>query len=316
MIGADIARVATTSALAIAFTADRPSPVMAVALLALTSGFTAVFDPAYAAVVPLVVETSDLAAANGMNMANSAAGGVLGPVIGGSLLGVFSPTVVLAINSLTFAWSAAVIARVAKLSVAATDERDHGANLASIRSVLRSSGLWRLIGLAAMLNMVLAPMTLLMVELAVHSLNTSSFGFGVLEMSIAAGVLVGALAATKVASWPLMWPLLALGSLIAAAGSLDYLPTVVVFVAIGIAAAVINTLTMLRFQRTIPAEYHGRAFGLAGALSEALRPVGILLAGPMLAATTVSKSFVLVGATTVVCSLVLVPGLAKMPDEG
>jgi MFS transporter, DHA3 family, macrolide efflux protein len=318
MVGADVARLITTAALAAALGAGRPSPVLVVALLALTEAFTAVFDPAYAASVPQVVAPGDLPSANGMNMANSAVGGVLGPVVGGALIGVFSPTTVLAINAVTFVWSAAFIVRVTMPQRATAADDSDGDNDApvSIGAVLRSSGLWRLLGLAALLNMVFAPMPLMIVALAVRRFDTSSLGYSVLEMAIAAGILVGALAAARTGSWSLMWPMVAIGALIAAAGSLDYIPTVAVFAAMGVAAAIANSLATLRFQRTVPAELHGRAFGLSGAICEGLRPVGALLGAPLLAATSVGASFAVVGVGAVVCSLVLIPGLPTMPDDG
>ncbi len=313
MIVADIARVATTAGLAAVLAVDRPPLALVLTLLALTGAFTAVFDPAYAATVPQVVAPSDLAAANGMNMANSAVGSVLGPVVGGALLGVFSPATVLAVNAVTFAWSAAFIVRVAvpRRAVAVAAAADD--TPISVRMLLRRNGLWRLLGLASLLNMVLAPVPLMIVALAVRRFDTSPLGYGVLDMSIGAGILVGAFAAGKVASWSLMWPLLALGALIAAAGSLYYAPTMAVFVAIGVAAAAANSLITLRFQRTVPAELHGRVFGVAGAIAEGLRPAGTLLAGPLLAAVGVSSAFAAVGVTMIATTLLLARNLTPLP---
>ena len=90
MLAADIARLCTTALLAALLIGGDSPAVLVCALIALAGLATSVFDPTYAATVPPIVDEEDLPAANGLNMANSAVGGLVGPLVGGVLLGVFS----------------------------------------------------------------------------------------------------------------------------------------------------------------------------------------------------------------------------------
>src|SRR6476620_2863853 len=83
MIGADVARLSTTGVLAALVLGHHTAPVLVCALVAISAGATAVFDPTYSAVVPTLIEPEHRPAANGLNMANSAVGGLVGPLIGG-----------------------------------------------------------------------------------------------------------------------------------------------------------------------------------------------------------------------------------------
>jgi MFS transporter, DHA3 family, macrolide efflux protein len=177
----------------------------------------------------------------------------------------------------------------------------------SAREVFASGRLRRLIGVGAVLNLVVAPVPLLLVSLAVRRFDTTSIGYGALQVSVSAGLLVGSLLAGRSAPVPVVIPMVAAGALLAIAGGLAYWPTIVVFVFVGIAVAIANSLLMVEFQHTVPAAFHGRVFGLAGAISEGLRPLGLLLTAPLLAATGVTTAFVVVGVALAGCALLLVP---------
>jgi MFS family permease len=103
MLAADLGRMTSTAVLALLMVGGGPPVLGVLALVVLTTVGTAVFDPAYGAAVPHVVEPDDLAAANGLDLANGALGGLIGPLVGGLLLAAFSPGVVLAVNAATFA---------------------------------------------------------------------------------------------------------------------------------------------------------------------------------------------------------------------
>ena len=100
-----------------------PSAVGVSAFVVVAGAATAVFDPTYAATVPTVVDDGDLPAANGLNMANSAVGGLAGPLLGGLLIGVVDIGWVMVVNAATFAWSAAFVwrCRLPKVATAHSD---------------------------------------------------------------------------------------------------------------------------------------------------------------------------------------------------
>src|SRR4051812_38727077 len=110
MLGADLARLVLTGSLAALVLGGGGSSFVVCALVAACALATSVFEPTYAAAVPSLIPPEDRPAANGMNMANSAVGGLIGPLVGGALIGAFSVGTVLLINALTFAWSALFVA--------------------------------------------------------------------------------------------------------------------------------------------------------------------------------------------------------------
>ena len=263
------------------------------------------FEPTYAAVVPSLIQPEDRPAANGMNMANSAIGGLIGPLVGGALIGAFTVGTVLMINAITFAWSAAFVAlsRVPRPPGATDDAKREHSTKAAVASVLRDRGLRRLVGLAGALNMVVAPIPLLIVALAVDRFHTGSVGFGALQVMISAGILIGALTASKLATGTTATPMIVLGVCLAAAGALPFVAGAAVFVVGGVAIAVANSILLTRFQNSVAEEIQGRVFGAVGAIGEGLRPIGLGLGAPLLAVAGVSGAFLVVGLGVIVATL-------------
>jgi len=295
LVGADLLRVGTVALLAASVATGDPAPVLVCALVALTEVGTAVFDPTYNAAVPTVVSDDDLAAANGLNLANSAAGGLAGPVVGGLLLAWLGVSAVLVVNAVTFAWSAAFVMAVRLPRPERSADPEHAGRPVT-RDLLANPELRRLTKLAATLNLVVAPVPMLIVTLAVTEFGAGPRSYGLLQAMLSAGLLAGALTAGALAKGRHAL----VGSMLGVASSLMALalvPIIGAYVALalgGIAVAVANTSLITTFQRAVPPELMGRAFGALGALSEGLRPLGLLLAGPLLATAGVRGAFAVV----------------------
>ncbi|MCU1388020.1 MAG: hypothetical protein JWL72_1358 [Ilumatobacteraceae bacterium] len=311
MLAADAARLLIVSVLAVMIIDHHSAAWLVCAMVGLAAIATAVFDPTYAATVPSLLEPEHRPAANGLNMANSAVGGLAGPLVGGLLIASFGVGTVLVVNAATFAWSAAFIARarVPRPAGAARQARDEHTTRSAIASVLRDRPLRRLVGLASALNMAVAPLPLLVVALAVDRFHTGSRGYGVLEVTVSAGVLVGALAVGRLSAAfaparTVFVPMLALGICLALAGLLPFAGSAAVFAIGGIGIAVANTALLTTFQNSVAAEVQGRVFGVVSALGEGLRPAGLALAAPLLAIAGVRGSFVVVALCIVAATLV------------
>ena len=321
MFGADVARMVLTGLLAVLVLGRHGPPVVVCVLVAVCALATSVFEPAYAAAVPSLIQPEDRPAANGMNMANSAVGGLIGPLIGGALISAFTVGTVLMINAITLAWSAAFVAlsRIPRPAGATDAARREHSTKAAVGTVLRDGGLRRLVGLAAALNMVAAPIPLLIVALAVDRFHTSSVGFGALQVTISAGILIGALAASRLARTTIAPPMLVLGVCFGLVGSLPFVASAALFVAAGVAIAVANTVLLTRFQNSVAEEIQGRVFGAVGAIGEGLRPVGLALGAPLLAVAGVSGAFLVVGlaviAATLCWGLTSSPSARRTPDS-
>ena len=305
MIAADLGRLALTVALALVVGVEHVSPALVCVLVALSAMCAAVFDPTYSAAVPTLIEGEHRAAANGLNMANSAVGGLIGPLVGGVLVAVFDVTGVMVINAATFAWSALFIAmsRVPKPIGATRAARDLFSTKAAMKSIVRDRQLRRLVGLASVLNMVAAPVPLLVVALAVDRFRVGSAGYGLLSVMVSVGILAGSLLAGRFAKGAISFPMLLTGSCLAAAGLLPFVGTAAVFVVGGFAIAIANTLLITSLQNLVAPEVQGRVFGTLGAISEGLRPAGLALGAPLLAVAGVSGAFIVVGAGVVLATL-------------
>jgi MFS family permease len=299
LVLADLARVATTGLLAL--TVWNGGSVVACTLVALTALGTAVFDPTYASAVPAVVDPADRPAANGLNIANSAVGGLAGPLVGGALIAAFDVRTVLIVNAATFAWSALVLGgtRLPRRQPAASP-MDTPAEQPGLRtalgSMLADTLLRRLLMLACMLNLVVAPVPLLLVSLAVDRFGLGPQGYTALVVTLSAGMLVGSLAAPVLARRPLVLWTAVIGAGFAAAGLLPAIAAGAALVCGGVAIAAANTSLLTLFQGRVPEDMRGRVFGVLGAASEGLRPAGLFLAGPLLGVAGVTGAFVVVGA--------------------
>jgi MFS family permease len=306
LVGADVARIGTTGGLALLVLGGSPPGWAVCLLVAATAAGTAVFDPTYAATVPSVVGDDDLPAANGLGMANTAVGGLAGPLVAGLLLTVWSPGVVLAVNAATFAWSAAWVVRT-RLPAPAGRAPDQPEDAGRIRDgwavVAARPRLRALVGLGAVLNMVVAPVPLLLAATAVRRFHAQSGSFGLLQVALSAGVLVGSALAGRLARGSATLPLLVTGACLAVVGGAPLLVGVAALAVAGSAIAVGNTVIITRFQREAPAELHGRLFGLVGGLAEGLRPIGAVLGVPLLAVAGPGGAFAVVGALVVVAVL-------------
>lgn len=190
-----------------------------------------------------------------------------------------------------------------------------------MRAALADRGVRRLAGLASVLNLTAAPMGVLIVALAVDRHDVGPGVFGVLEMTISAGVLVGAVTAAKFAGRrsARMVSLLGVGGSIALIGVTPLVVAMAVLVVCGFALAVANTVLITTLQDAVAPEVQGRVFGILGSVTQGLRPVDLLLAGPLLAVAGVEWSFIVIGLSVIVAALawarVTMPSLATGEDR-
>jgi hypothetical protein len=124
-----------------------------------------------------------------------------------------------------------------------------------------------------------------------------------LEVMVSVGVLAGSLMAGKVAKGAIAGPMLLTGICLASAGFVPIAVTATAFIIGGFAIAIANTSLITSLQNVVAPEVRGRVFGTIGALGEGLRPAGLALGAPLLAALGVSGAFLVVGGGVVVATL-------------
>ena len=308
LAGADVARMATTALLAVLLLSGSAPTALVLALVAITAAGAAVFDPTYAATVPTLIAEEHRAAANGLNIANTAVGGLIGPLIGGGLIALFSVGSVMVVNSITFAWSAiwvlmATLPKPPARKAETAGSADSAAKRGSLHLVAGNVTIRRLVGVASVLNLVVAPVPLLIVSLAVDHFELGASAYTVLAAMLSAGMLIGSLLASRLARWPMVLSLSGVGGCFAATGLLPLVGVGIALVACGVAISAVNTRLVTTFQSEVPADVQGRVFGVMGSLGEGLRPLGLLLAAPLLSGVGVRGSLVIVGVAVVLTAV-------------
>jgi MFS family permease len=149
LIGSDVAAAVVSLAMA----ARANSAAALVVLLGISSVAQSPFEPASAAALPTVVPKTDVARANALIAATSSAGYLLGPLLGGAVLGVgASPATLFAVDAGTFICSAVVVFLIGRPFGRGGTEQHPGA-LAGLRLIAREPGL-RLPVLAGMVSLV------------------------------------------------------------------------------------------------------------------------------------------------------------------
>ena len=319
MLASDLVRFGTSGFLAWALWADVASTTMVVVVAVVAAASAAVFDPALLASVTLLVPEEELVSANSLLGGTGAVAGIIGPALGGVLVGITSSGTALFIDALTFLVSFGLVAlsRIPNpvRTVDAGADEGMGAGLRLLRT---DRSVRDLVIVAAGLNLCVAPLTVLIVGLAAGPLSLGGSGFGLLEASIPFGIVAGFLVAPKVAKGrqAALVALLATGAAIAVSGAWAVaIWAGVTFVVAGVGVGVTNTVLPARFQAGVDPAVQGRVFALVGALGQAGRPVGLLAAAPMIALVGVRGSFAVCGLALALVAWAGRRGLAGQPAE-
>lgn len=112
MVGADLVRFGTQGAVAALLITGHSRIWELIALQALNGTATAFFDPSLTGLTPMIVSAGRLQQANVLRGISMAAGGIVGPALAGLLVATAGSGWALAVDSASFAVSAAFLARL------------------------------------------------------------------------------------------------------------------------------------------------------------------------------------------------------------
>lgn len=287
MLLTDAIRCSAGVVLAIAAARGDLSTTFVVVISVIAALAASVFDPALQASITLLVPADRRATANSMFGANRAVAGIIGPAIGGVLIGVAGTSVALWVDAATFALSFILIglSRIPMPVAKAGSEADGGL-AAGFRVLRRDRQVRDLVVVAAGLNLCVAPVPVLIVALAAGPLHLGGTGFGMLMAAVPAGLLLGLALAPRFAriAPAALWALLLTGAAISVSGVATWAPWAgLALMTCGLGVGIANTLIQTRFQDRVPAELQGRVFSLVGALMVVGQPLGLLLTAPLVA---------------------------------
>jgi MFS family permease len=261
-----------------------PLPVLLVILLAKYTMAMA-SEAAGASAVPALVDDADLPAANAVLGGLRQGGEVLGPLLGGLIMVVGGVRAGLAVDALTFLVSVPLLLRLPALPAAAGGGTGAFAGVRHIvgQPVLRSLTVgFFLAGLAAGDDVA--------IPFLAGDLGGGAPATGALYAAVSAGLILGYLALTRLSIGPFAGVMVGAG--VAAAGNLgtglaSALVVAVAFQAVrGVGLAAYDTGVLTTLQRTVPRELLGRVVANAYGAVNVAACVGLLVAGPLLDATS------------------------------
>jgi MFS family permease len=187
MIGSDLSAFGVSLAMA----ALSHHPIALVALIGVGSVCSAPFEPASAAALPNVVAEAEIARANSLVAATSSAGYLVGPLLGGVVLGLgASAATLFVVDAGTFLVSAVLIWSVRRpFGRGATDT--HPGLLAGARVIAGEKAL-RITVLAAMVSLLAIGIVNVAAYPLSLQLGSGATGYGAMTGLLGGGGLVGA----------------------------------------------------------------------------------------------------------------------------
>jgi MFS family permease len=287
MISADVVSVGVFLALVFAVT-----PGQIVALAAVAGFATGFFRPATYAGLPNLVDEADLPAANSLLRSTSNLTTIVGTLIGGVLVATAGPDASYAVNAVSFAGSALLLATIpARLLKAPDHPAERGSYLTEVKEgfslVVRSRPLLAVFISWNLIMLTNAAVNVSEIFLAKVSYDSGSFGYAVLWAGSGIGQVVGALYASAWLERRGVSFVYGAGLALMSAGALAaaLAPNVWVgMIALALggvgngAAIVCNTLLI---QRGSPEHLRGRAFTTLMSVTYAVLGFGMALAGPV-----------------------------------
>jgi MFS family permease len=319
MVASDIGRLAVFATLPFVHTAG------GIVGLAVVAGIgNAFFRPAVLAGLPNLVEDEQLEEANALLQLVEWLTVALAPLAGGAIVALSGPPLVYWINAATFAFSAALVARIPGRLLQSNRPigRGHWSDLSEGYSVVRRSRELVCVLIAWSIVMVAnGGVNVAEVFLARRSYNAGDFGFGLLWAGSGIGLVVGGLAAVGLIARGLarayvgLLLVFGLGIAGAAAAPNVWIGVVSMVVAgFGNGGAVVANITLV--QRGAPDQVRGRAFTMLMSANYTVLALAFLAAGPI--TNAVGPRWVYAGAagTIFVAASVawrLTSGLATVP---
>lgn len=283
-------------------------------LVGLESLLSTMVRPLQTAALPFLAETpGELTAANLALTMIESSGMLLGPVVSGLLLTVWSSGAVLLATAVAYAVSTLLIARIPSWESGSSHARvgDAVADIVSgVRTIHADPRLRLVVGLYCAQNLVAGSLNVLVVVSALQLLDLGSSGVGVLNGAIGAGGIIGALVAAALLGRRRIASDLGLGlvlcgvPIILVAAIPGTVVTLLLLAVLGTGVTIVDFAAVTLLQRAIPDDVLARVFSLLQSVF-----VGTIGLGALLAPLLVS-SFGIRGA--LVTSGVVLPLLAGL----
>ncbi len=316
MLGADLLRCATQAATAVALLTGSAGLWTLVVLAALYGAGDAFFAPAVTGLVPETVQPARIQQANALLSLTRNALFLAGPAVAGVLVATVGPGWAFAADAVTFAVSAAFLARMRLPRAARAPRTTFAAELRTgWREVRGRTWVWTSIAYFSIWNLALGPLFVLGPFVAQKSLGGAT-SWGVIVACAGVGSLVGAAVALRLrprrplATGFLLFGMCALEPALLARP----FPTAVVAAAAALgfgSSAFGNALWFTALQERIPSESLSRVSAYDWLGSLVFKPAGYAFVGLLVAALG-TRSTLLLSAAVIAISSVAVSCLGSI----
>jgi len=273
--------------------------------------FTTLFQPAERALTPSVVGQEEIANANALVQTSNSMLQFSASAVGGVIAVVAGVLVAFGLNAATFLVSATLIAGVggfAKKGAQAQDESQRRSMLHDLREgfsyIASNRGLLWLTISAGAGNFFLSMALQFFINYAEGPLHGNGATYGVITGLFALGWAPGAYASTRLRTARyagLTWIVVGIlvGGCLAGMYLLPYLvPVLILAFGAGTGLGMGVTTWLTAVQLIVPTEMQGRYFGLDQLGSFAVIPLGQLLGGVLITATSVNFDYLVAGIGT------------------
>ncbi len=276
------------------------------------------YNPAVRAMIPQVVPTERLLAANARLQGVMETMYVLGPAVAGVTIAAFGPLTGLGLDAVSFLAAALLMATVPGLSrpVPAPSTSYVTAMWHGGRVMWRDALLRRLALLAVVVQVTDAAFIVLSVPLVRSVLHGTTRGVGFLEASLSLGVIVGAVAVNQPrlrflrrVRWALVLLFCLATGLIAVVPMLAW--ALMTQVAAGLADSVFMVEWETHFQSAVDHQDLGRVLMFHGGFTRAAQALGAFAAAGLALWVGIGGAFLYVGLAGMAMAGALLPGLHR-----
>lgn len=294
MVASDLVRAAVLGTMALAALADAPPfAVYALALLATLAATP--FGPAQAALLPQLARSpAELTAANASSSAVDNVGSFVGPALGGLLVAAASVESVFATSALLYLASALLVWSLRHRDSRERVHEDEGGSphglLAGFRALAATPRLRLVVGLVAAQTIVDGALDVLIVVLALETLDAGAAGLGFLNSAAGIGGLIAVLVAGGIAARGRLASSLGVGivlwglPLILIGVWPEQAVALVLLAVIGAGGTIVAVTGDTLLQRAAPPEILARVFGAVDGVILIALAIGSLTA-PLLVST-------------------------------
>jgi MFS family permease len=316
MFLADLVRAALTALIPLSVALGGPTMVVIVVVTAPMAVCRSFFLAGYTASVPQLAGRSQIGRANSYFEVIFSMGFIIGPALAGLLAASIGPGPTLAIDALSFALSAFAIGLVRR-DLRAPIDRPPAALVADIREgieyIVASPVLRTAISFWALTAILLAPLvTALTVDIA-KDLGLEPWILGLVLAAYGVGTVVGSLISARRIGRGRVAEVLIGGNLVMGVALivLAFSVQVPVLLAIAFVAGIAQSMVLVMYLtlRTTysPDALLGRIGSTARTFSLGLQPVGMLVGGALIDATSGATTIAIMGSAVVLVSLAFAP---------